>query len=76
LSNVVEVMFSVAATVDSEYAPDQHAADIIMIVKRSLSAAAVNVVSVKVFEKGMETLADPSEQDHAPKARRKPSTNG
>jgi hypothetical protein len=68
-------MFSVAVIVDSEYTPDEHAADIIMIVKRSLTTAAINVVSVKVFEKGMETGSDPSEQSHVPKARRKPSTN-
>jgi hypothetical protein len=76
LENVIEVMFSVAATVDSHFSPSQHADDMIAMAKRIFSGAAVNVVSVKMFEKGLETILPDSEPRGAAKTKRNPRSNG
>ena len=73
--NVIEVMFSVVAAVDSEYTPDQHAADIILIVKRIFSSATVNVVGVQVSEKGMEAAIIRVDGRHTLTGKHKPEAD-
>jgi len=75
LANVIDVMFSVVTAVDSEYTPDQHAADIIFIVRGIFSSAAVNVVGVQVFGKGMKATTIRSDQRRALKGKRKPGAS-
>ena len=69
---MIEVVFSVVATVDSEYPPDQHAADIILIVKGIFSSAAVNVVGMQVFGKGMEATVIRSDRRSTLKDKQNP----
>ena len=76
LENVIEVMFSVAVTVDAQFSPSQHADDMIAMAKRIFSGAAVNVVSVKMFEKGLETILPDSEPRGAGTTHQKPGSNG